>query len=115
MPQEIELGALSNSNFGKTVPGTVYDPDYLRKGWGKRENTRQASAQLQQELWPGAGLNVGYFRTWYGNFEATDNLLIAPGDHDPYCITSPADARLPAGGDSSCAASTTSSRLSSDR
>lgn len=42
--------------------------------------------------------NVGYFRTWFGNFLATDNLLVTPADYDPYCITAPRDERLPGGG-----------------
>jgi hypothetical protein len=40
-------------------------------------------------------MNVGYFRTWYGGFLATDNLETTPADFDPYCITAPADSRLP--------------------
>ena len=39
-------------------------------------------------------LNVGYFRTWYGNFQATDNLAVTPADFDPFCVTMPVDARL---------------------
>ena len=43
-------------------------------------------------------MNVGYFRTWYGNFQATDNLAVTPADFDPFCIAVPVDARLPGGG-----------------
>jgi hypothetical protein len=43
-------------------------------------------------------VNVGYFRTWFGNFQITDNLLVTPADFDPFCITAPVDARLPNGG-----------------
>ena len=32
------------------------------------------------------------------NFTATDNLDIAPGDYQPYCVTAPRDPRLPDGG-----------------
>jgi hypothetical protein len=28
----------------------------------------------------------------------TDNVLVAPGDFDTYCVTAPSDSRLPAGG-----------------
>jgi hypothetical protein len=97
VPQESELGALSNANFGKTVINTRWDPEEL-VGWGKRGYNWQTSAAVQQELWPGVALNVGYFRTWFGNFRVTDNLLVTPADYSPFCITSPVDSRLPGGG-----------------
>ena len=48
------------------------------------------------------GLNVGYFRTWYGGFLATDNLAVTPADYDPYCIKAPVDSRLPTSGEQLC-------------
>ena len=57
---------------------------------------------MQHQLLPGMGLNVGYFRTWYGGFLATDNLALTPADSDPYCITSPVDSRLPTSGKQLC-------------
>ena len=92
-----ECGRMSNINFGQTNITTIYDPEVLR-GWHKREYNWQSSIQLDQELWPGVGLNVGYFRTWYGNFLATDNLEVTPADYDPYCITTPSNAMLLGGG-----------------
>jgi hypothetical protein len=53
---------------------------------------------VQRELAPNVALNVGYHRTWYGGFLATDNLAVTPADFDPYCVTAPRDARLPGGG-----------------
>jgi hypothetical protein len=53
---------------------------------------------VQHELRSGIGVNVGYFRTWYGNFTATDNLLVTAADYDSYCIVAPTDSRLPEGG-----------------
>jgi hypothetical protein len=41
---------------------------------------------------------VTYNRRWYERFLAVDNLAVTPSDYDPYCITSPVDARLPGGG-----------------
>jgi hypothetical protein len=43
-------------------------------------------------------VNAAYFRTWYGNFTVTDNLAIGPTDFSSYCITGPANSRLPNGG-----------------
>jgi hypothetical protein len=68
------------------------------EGWGNRGYNWQTSASVQHELRPGLGVIVGYYRTWYGNFVATDNLLVTPADFDPFCITAPVDARLPNGG-----------------
>src|SRR3990172_8395952 len=47
-------------------------------------------------------LNVGYFRTWYGGFLATDNQRWTPSDFDEYCITAPVDSRLPTSGQRLC-------------
>ena len=96
-PQESELGPLSNANFGKVVSNTAYADDLVR-GWGKHFYNWQGSVSVQHELRRGFGVNVGYFRTWYGNFTATDNVLISPADYDSYCLAAPADSRLPGGG-----------------
>ena len=50
----------------------------------------------------GIGLNVGYFRTWYGGFLATDNQVLTPGSYDSYCVTAPTDSRLPNSGQRLC-------------
>jgi hypothetical protein len=70
---------------------------------------------VQHELRPGIGVNLGYYRTWYGGdcggsgltntvtcLLVTDNLLVAPTDYDPYCITAPTDSRLPNSGQQLC-------------
>ena len=97
VPQENELGPLSNVNFGKPVVTTRRAEDLLL-GWGTRGYGWQTSFQLQHELVPGMGVNVGYFRNWWGNFTTTDNLAVAPADFNPFCVTAPQDARLPGGG-----------------
>jgi hypothetical protein len=92
-----ECGPWSDLNFGKPRPGTRFADDAL-EGFNKQFHNWQASASVQHELMAGVGLNVGYFRTWYGGFLATDNLAVTPADFDEYCITAPADIRLPGGG-----------------
>jgi hypothetical protein len=95
VPQENELGPLSNSRFGQNVNTTSYADDVMR-GWGVRDYNWQFGAQVQHQLLERMAVNVGYFRTWFGNFQTTDNRLVTPQDYSPYCITAPVDARLPA-------------------
>jgi hypothetical protein len=67
-------------------------------GWGKRAYNWQFSAGIQHELMPRVSLDVSYFRTWFGNFIATDNRALGPADFDTFSITAPPDPRLPGGG-----------------
>jgi hypothetical protein len=99
-----ECGAVSNAAFGQTFRNTFYDSS-VKEGWGARAYSWQGNITVQQELAPGVALNVGYFRTWYGNFGLTGgvsaftkNELVTAADFNSYCITTPNDARLPGGG-----------------
>ena len=65
-----ECGLMSARNFGTTGIATRYDNDVLTH----RDYNWQASASVQHELSGGVSLNVGYYRTSYGNFRVTDNL-----------------------------------------
>jgi hypothetical protein len=90
-----ECGPLSPSTFGQTRITTRYADDVLT---GHRNNNWQFSTSVQQQVTDQLGLSIGYFRTWFGNFLATDNLSVTPEDFDEYCITAPSDTRLPGGG-----------------
>jgi hypothetical protein len=90
-------GAYSNSNFGKNVYTNTYDPELIH-GWGVRPFDWEMSASIQRELLPKLGVNVGYFRRWYGNFVTTDNRAVGPEDFSQFSITVPTDSRLPDGG-----------------
>jgi len=93
-PQLSELGPLNPSNFGTSNITTRYaDAALTTRGYNW-----ETSASLQHELLPRVSANIGYFRRWYGNFRATDNLNATPADYSPYCITAPLDSRLPGGG-----------------
>jgi hypothetical protein len=94
LPQENELGPPNNSNFGQSVINTRYDPEIPET----RGYNWEISSSVQHELMSNVSMNVGYFRRWYGNARVTDNVLIAPEDHSPYCVTAPPDSRLPNGG-----------------
>lgn len=95
IPQESELGPSLNRNFGTLVTTTTYSPDLLT---GNRPYSWQASLQVQQDLGRRLALNVGYFRTWYGNQTVTRNRAVTAADFDPYCVTAPTNALLPGGG-----------------
>ena len=88
---------MSPSNFGSPSSGVTYDPDVTR-GWGKREYNWQFSTGIQQQLMRQVSLDVGYYRTWYGNFSVTDNRAWSAADFDAFSITAPTDPRLPGGG-----------------
>jgi hypothetical protein len=92
-----ECGAISDARFGQPIPSTVSDPEML-KGWGKRPDQWELEASVQHQLVPRVGMEVGYFRRWYGNFTVTDNLLVSPSDYSPFSFTAPSDSRLPDGG-----------------
>ena len=96
-----ECGAWSNLNFGKARAETRYADD-AQSGFNNQFDHWQGSVSLQHELRPGLGLNVGYFRTWYGGFLATDNELVTPASYDPFCVTVPTDSRLPNSGERLC-------------
>jgi len=89
-----ELGPSTNLNFGVPVVTTNFDEDYAF-GWNKRAYNWETALSIQQELAPGVSATFAYHRRWYGNFQITDNLLVGPGDYDPFCVTVPVDPRLP--------------------
>ena len=92
-----ECGALSNQAFG-TLVQTSRDGDNVREGFGKRQYTWSGTIALQQEIRPGTAFNAGFFRTSYGNLTVTDNLRAAASDFSTFCVTTPANALLPGGG-----------------
>lgn len=93
-----ELGPRTNGTFAQAVTPLRYDPNY-NLGFGTRPLANwEMSGSLQHELLPQVSLNVAYFRRVYTTFEATQNAAIGLASFDPYCVTAPADPRLPGGG-----------------
>jgi hypothetical protein len=92
-----ECGPLVDPNFNTIQGANDYDPDLLT-GWNKRNYNWEFSAGVQHELAPRVGLDVSYFRRWYGNFPVWNDRSAGPGDFDLAHITVPTDPRLPGGG-----------------
>jgi hypothetical protein len=92
-----ECGTISDLRFGQSIPSTVSDPEML-KGWGKRPDQWEFEASAAHQIAPRVGVEVGYFRRWYGNFTVTDNTLVTAADYSPFSITAPVNERLPGGG-----------------
>ena len=98
-----ECGGISNRNFGQNNPNAVqYDPDVLT---GLRDSNWDLSAEVQQELFEGFSVTVGYYWNTAGyNSEqnsktrVTDNAAVGAADYDEYCVTAPVDPGLPGGG-----------------
>ena len=79
-----ECGRLSDQTFGQVRAGnTSYAADSLT-GFNTQSYNWQTSASVQHQLRPGMALNVGYFRTWYGGFLATDNTALTAGSFNSY-------------------------------
>jgi hypothetical protein len=97
-----ECGVWSDLRFGQIRTPSTRRADDAREGLNKQNYNWQGSVSVQHELRPGMGLNVSYYRTWYGGFLATDNQALTAANFDTYCITSPTDNRLPYSGKQIC-------------
>ena len=93
-----ECGVVNNTQFGNPAARNITVNDDVNFGFANRDYTWQSSLSFSREVAPGVGLDVGYFRTWYGNQAYQDNTLVTPSDFDPFCFTPPVDSRLPGGG-----------------
>jgi len=92
-----ELGPSPNNLFGKPITTLHFDPAWAN-GNGVRPYNWETSFSVQHELRPGLSVNGAYFKRIYGNFISQHNELVAATDYDSFCVTAPADARLPGGG-----------------
>jgi hypothetical protein len=92
-----ECLVVSNLNFGQLTSVGLFDRE-TRFGWGNRAYNWEFSTSVQHELMPRVGIDVGYFRRWFGNFQTTQTQGNTAADYDPYMVTAPLDPRLPGGG-----------------
>ena len=58
------------SPFGTLTSIAQFNED-TRFGWGNRPYNWEFSTSVQHELAPRLGIDVGYFRRWFGNFQVT--------------------------------------------
>jgi hypothetical protein len=90
-----ECGAWNNQAFGSAASVASVD-DHVRYGWGKRQYQWEFSFSAEREITRGLSVNGGYFRRVYGNFYVTDNLNVSAADYQPYSLTAPTAASIPA-------------------
>jgi len=92
-----ECSAVANLNFGQLGSIPEFNRD-TRFGWGNRAFNWEFSTSVQHELMPRLGIDVGYFRRWFGNFQVTQIRGLSASDFDRYSVMAPSDPRLPGGG-----------------
>ena len=90
-----ECGQWADLTFGQVRAGNTRFADQAREGFNQENYKWQGHVTVQHQLRQNMGLEVAYFRTWYGGFQAVDNERVTPADYDPFCITAPVDSRLP--------------------
>src|SRR3954470_9936694 len=95
-------GQISNIQFGSSQFVTAAIDPQLTHGWGIRPSDWSFGASVQQQLFPRASIEVGYYRRMFTMFTTggtvTDNLNVGPNDLTPFYVTVPSDPRLPNGG-----------------
>ena len=109
------LRRVSSLNFGQLTSVDASSTATRASAGATARYNWEFSTSVQHELLPRVGVDVGYFRRWFGNFQTTQNLRGDAGRlTDPFSITAP--ARLAAAGRRRLrrsAASTTSTRTRS--
>ena len=81
-------GQISNLLFGSNqFVGANFDPGVL-SGWGVRPSDWGFGVSVQQQIFPKASVEVGYYRRSFTQFTTggtvTDNLNVGPNDLTPY-------------------------------
>jgi hypothetical protein len=90
-----ECGQWSDLTFGQIKASSTHRAADALSGLNKQNYNWQGTVSVERQLRQNLGIDVGYFRTTYGGFLATDNQLVTPADYDPFCVTAPVDPRLP--------------------
>src|SRR5207245_2745192 len=81
--------------------GAQFDPDLLH-GSGIRPSDWALGVSVQQQIFPRASVEAGYYRRSFTMFTTggtvTDNLAVSPNDVSAFTLRAPSDQRLPGGG-----------------
>src|SRR6185436_1872075 len=91
-------GMLSDTNFGKPVFTTRFDPQIL-EGWGVRPFDWSFDLAIEHQLMPRVSVQATYNRRAFSGFSVVDNLALQPSDFTAFELVAPSDPRLPGGGD----------------
>src|SRR5262249_2361306 len=67
-------------------------------GWNTREYSWDLTAGVTQQIAPRVSVELDYIRRTWGNLAATTNRALTPADFDAFTYTTPADPKLPNGG-----------------
>ena len=105
-----ECGAWSDLSFGQIRAGSTRRAEDALGGFNRQDYNWQGSVSAAARASPNVALNVGYFRTWYGNFLVTDNQAVTAARLRSVLRHRADRQRLPGGGGTRFAGSTTSSR-----
>ena len=97
LQQNGECSTVASLAFGQLTSIAEFNRD-TRFGWGNRAYNWEFSTSVQHQLAPRLGVDFGYFRRWFGNFQVTQLRGLSAADFDRYNVTAPADSRLPGGG-----------------
>ncbi|HVZ21229.1 MAG TPA: carboxypeptidase regulatory-like domain-containing protein [Vicinamibacterales bacterium] len=97
-----ECGQIDNLAFGSNqLVGAQFSPTLL-SGWGVRPSDWSYGVSVQQEIFPRASVEVGYYRRTFTQYTTNgtvnDNLAVGPNDVTPFSVTVPNDPRLPNAG-----------------
>ena len=97
-----ECGAIDNLQFGSNqLVGARFDENQF-SGSGLRPSDWSFGLSVQQEIFPRASVEVGYYRRSFTMFTTggtvTDNELVRPSDVSSFTLTVPTDPRLPNSG-----------------
>ncbi len=97
-----ECGPADNLQFGSNQLVGARFADNLFSGSGLRPSDWAFGASVQQEIFPRASVEVGYYRRSFTMYTTsgtvTDNELIDPSDVSAFTLTVPTDPRLPNSG-----------------
>lgn len=93
-----ECGVIQNPSFAQPATSAFrMDPDAVT-GWGTRGYNWEMMAGVQHQIAEGLSVDASYNRRWFGNQRVYQAASVTAANYDPFCVTTPADSRLPGGG-----------------